>query len=125
MPPEDDAGARNPDSGPLYGNIVKRVGQTDEEVCGGCLKNGTRPGRHSPHLTNALALASHLDTLREAGASFPYPDASPNPYWWTCLVASKEGRRRADEARNEREKVKREEDARRRELEARRGGGRR
>jgi len=125
MPPEDEAtGEKNPDSYLLYGNRAKRLGQTDEEVCGGCTRNGTRPGRHSPHLTHALALAAHLDELREAGASFPYPGSFNNPYWWTCLKASKDGRRRAEEARHKREEAERKKEAeRKRQEEARRTGG--
>lgn len=126
-PPGDEEGGErtNPDSGPLFTNLAKRLGQTEEEVCGGCKLNGTRPGRHSPHLTQALALATHLDTLRGAGASFPYPSSFPNPYWWTCLVASQEGRNRADEARNKRleSKRKKDEEERERQEELRRSGG--
>lgn len=101
-------------------------GRSEDEVCGGCVMNGTRPGRHSPHLTNALALASYLDELRDAGASFPYPGATSNPYWWTCLVASKDGRRRADVAREGREKDRRKREQEEAERQRRQhGGGRR
>ncbi len=88
------------------------MGRPVEDVCGGCPRNGTRPGRYSPHLTAALALASHLDELRNAGASFPYPTALPTSFAWACLKASKKGRDRADEA-----KGKRAEERRRREAE--------
>lgn len=131
-PREDERNGEvvNTDSGPLYKELVlARSGRTEDEVCGKCPRNGTRPGRHSPHLNNALALAAHLDELRQAGASFPYPGAFPNPYWWTCLTASAEGRRRADEARNQRTEAKRKEEAKAAEEARNRqinsGGGRR
>lgn len=124
-PREDERSGQvtNPDSGPLYKELVlARSEKTEDEVCGKCPKNGTRPGRHSPHLTNALALAAHLDELRQAGASFPYPGAFNDPYWWTCLKASAEGRRRADEARNQRAEEERKEREKAAENERRRQG---
>lgn len=89
----------NKESYLLYREIVSRRGRTIEQVCGECIRKGTKPDQHSPHLAPALALAARLDKLRQGGASFPYPMSSSNPFWWACLAASAEGRHRADEAR--------------------------
>lgn len=124
-PGEPNTADYNKGSGPLYKEVALRRGRSFESVCGACPMRGTKPDQHSPHLATALALAGRLDSLRQSGASFPYPGAFNSPFWWTCLEASAEGRRRADEARYERQeqKRKREEEQRDQKLKAMQGRG--
>jgi hypothetical protein len=94
----------NPDKGPLA--ITQNADLSTEEICAGCSKFGTKPGTEAPHLSAVLNLALYLDKLREAGASFPYPNCFPSPYWWSALAGSKQGRNRHDEARDKRRESK-------------------
>lgn len=111
-PGEDVCSSEGKDSGPLYANIARRMNRPVETVCGECPKVGTKPDRHSPHLGSALSLAGHLDELKAAGATFSYPEAFTNPFWWACLKAAHRGR-----TKHETESAKREKDRRKKEAE--------
>lgn len=109
---EDGRELPNPDAGPL--GHPANGDRTPDQICGKCSLRGTKPGSEPPHLTQFLTVACRLDKLRDAGATFVYPQSLPSPYLWAALVGSKDGRNRHEDARAKRQ----EEERRRKEREA-------
>ena len=84
-----------------------------EAVCPGCRFYETKPGMQPRHMVDAVNTALELDTVKECGGTFAYPDAL-TPYQWACLKGLHAGRG----AHQERESIKR-----RREMEKQSTGG--
>jgi len=85
------------------------------------LIDAARLKRPKPELPIAwawwIAEAIRLDAIRQAGATFAYPDAL-SAAAWAALAGLQHGRAQADEAQAEREELQR----RQREAQARHGG---
>ena len=83
--------------------------------------DAARLKRPKPELPTAwawwIAEAIRLDALRQAGATFAYPDAL-SAEAWAALAGLQQGRAKADEAQAERDELQR----RQREAQARNGG---
>jgi hypothetical protein len=71
--------------------LFRRPEEPIEKVCGGCRLRETKPGMQPIDLSNAIAVGLELETLKESGATFVYPD-SLNSYQWACLKGLKLGR---------------------------------
>jgi hypothetical protein len=71
--------------------LFRRPESPIEEVCGSCRLKETKPGMQPMDLSSAIAMGLELETLKESGATFVYPD-SLNSYQWACLKGLKVGR---------------------------------
>lgn len=89
-----------------------------EVICQGCNLRHTKPGSQPGHLSVLIIEAMRLEELKEAGATFAYPDTL-SPLEWCCLQAIKRARRKDEEKDMESRRKKTEANSEQARLEAR------
>lgn len=91
-----------------------------EAVCGQCPYRHTKPGNQPGHLSTLIVETLRLDELKEAGATFAYPDTL-TPLQWAGLQALQHARAKDREKDFQSRKAQAEQNSAQAQLEARMG----
>src|SRR5262249_6636754 len=93
-----------------------------EAICAGCPLKATKPGAQPGHLSAPIIETLRLDDLKQAGATFAYPDAL-SPLGWAGLRALQGARAKDQEKDWQQRRKSQDEHSEQARLEARLGRG--